>query len=433
MPGGIPYIVSNEAAERFSYYGMRAILVVFMTQYMLDSAGNPDYVSEDKAKAYYHMFSSAVYFFPILGAIVSDAFFGKYRIILSLSVIYCLGHLALAMDATQTGMILGLCLIAIGSGGIKPCVSAHVGDQFGQTNANLLPRVFSWFYFSINLGAFASTLLTPWLLSQFGPHVAFGVPGFLMFLATMFFWLGRNNFVHIPPGGKDFIAQVFSREGLGSIARLFIIYAFVAMFWSLFDQTGSSWVLQAEKMDRNFLGITWLSSQIQAINPILIMVLIPVFNLWIYPAINRVFPLTPLRKIGIGFFITVPAFLLPAWVEYRIALGECPSIAWQMLSYIIITMAEIFVSITCIEFSYTQAPRKMKSLIMACFFMSVSLGNIFTACVNYFIQNDDGSSKLAGPDYFLFFAGAMFLCAVLFIPVAMKYREKLYVQEEQEI
>jgi len=161
------------------------------------------------------------------------------------------------------------------------------------------------------------------------------------------------------------------------------------------------------------------------------MVLIPVFNSWIYPAIHRVFPLTPLRKIGIGFFVTVPAFLLPAWIEYRIGLGECPSIAWQLLSYVFLTMAEIFISITCIEFSYTQAPRKMKSLIMACFFMSVSLGNIFTACVNYFIQNDDGSSKLSGPDYFLFFAGAMFLSAVVFIPVAMKYKEKLYVQEER--
>ncbi len=150
-----------------------------------------------------------------------------------------------------------------------------MGDQFGQTNANLLPRVFSWFYFSINLGAFASTLLTPWLLSEFGSHVAFGVPGFLMLLATLVFWMGRNKFVHIPPGGKDFVVQVFSREGLGSIGRLFIIYAFVAMFWSLFDQTGSSWVLQAEKMDRNFMGITWLSSQVQAIKPILIMMLIP--------------------------------------------------------------------------------------------------------------------------------------------------------------
>ena len=98
------------------------------------------------------------------------------------------------------------------------------------------------------------------------------------------------------------------------------------MFWALFDQTGSAWVLQAEKMNRNFLGFEWLSSQIQAINPIMIIILVPIFNAFVYPAINKVFPLTPLRKISIGFFVTVPAFVLPAWIETQIAAGEAVNI-----------------------------------------------------------------------------------------------------------
>ncbi len=192
MPRGIPYIVTNEAAERFSFYGMKGILVVFMTKYLMDSGGAEDFMSPDEAKGYYHLFTSAVYFFPVLGALLSDIFFGKYRTILSLSIVYCLGHLALALDETRMGLALGLTLIAIGSGGIKPCVSAHVGDQFGKSNSHLLEKVFGWFYFAINLGAFASTLLTPWLLANYGPHVAFGVPGILMALATLFFWVGRE-------------------------------------------------------------------------------------------------------------------------------------------------------------------------------------------------------------------------------------------------
>ena len=432
MPKGIPYIIGNEAAERFSFYGMRTILVIFMTRYLMDSAGNPALMTGDEAKSYYHLFVSAVYFLPILGAIIADVFFGKYRTIISLSVVYCLGHLALALDETRLGLAIGLTLIAIGSGGIKPCVSAHVGDQFGKTNQNLLGKMFSWFYFSINLGAFASTLLTPWLLKNYGPHVAFGVPGLLMLLATVFFWMGRNKFVHIPAGGKAFLKETFSREGLGSMAKLFTIYVFVAMFWALFDQTGSAWVLQAERMNRHFLGFEWLSSQIQAINPILIMVFIPIFSYVVYPAINKVFVLTPLRKIAIGFFVTVPAFLIPALVQARIDAGEVPSIAWQFLAYAIITAAEVFVSITCLEFSYTQAPKKMKSLVMACFLMSVSLGNIFTGAVNFFIQNPDGTSKLAGPSYFLLFAGAMLLTAIIFIPVAMFYKEETYIQDEDD-
>jgi len=395
MPKGIPYIVTNEAAERFSFYGMKCILVVFMTKYLMDSSGSPDVMKGDEAKAYYHLFTSAVYFTPLIGAIIADAFFGKYKTILTLSVVYCAGHLALAMDETRLGLAVGLGLIALGSGGIKPCVSAHVGDQFGKSNAHLLEKVFGWFYFAINLGAFISTLLTPWLLDAYGPHIAFGIPGILMAFATLFFWMGRNVFIHIPAGGFAFLKETFSKAGLLSISRLLVIYAFVAMFWALFDQTGSAWVLQAEKMDRNFLGFEWLPSQIQAINPIMIMVLIPIFNgikfiRWpgLYPLMGRVFKLTPLRKIGIGFFLTVPAFLIPAWIESQLDAGEFVNIAWQLLAYGIITAAEVFVSITCLEFSYTQAPKKMKSLVMAGFLMSVSLGNIFVSGVNFFIHED---------------------------------------------
>ena len=450
IPRGIPYIVTNEAAERFSFYGMKGILVIFMTKYLIDSSGNPDVMSEESAKVWYHNFTSAVYFFPLLGAIISDWFLGKYRTILYLSVVYCLGHLSLAfMDLhmpflePRDYLMLGLILIAVGSGGIKPCVSAHVGDQFGSGNAHLLERIFGWFYFSINLGAFASTLLTPYLLAHedFGPAWAFGIPGVLMAIATVLFWMGRNTFIHIPAGGSSFIKEVFSNEGLGSLIKLFVIYAFVAMFWALFDQTGSAWVQQADKMDRNFLGFEWLPSQIQAINPIMIMAFIPIFNgitfgdtkiLGVYDLISKVFPLTPLRKISIGFFITVPAFLIPAWIEMQLTAGIQINIAWQLLAYVIITMAEVFVSITCLEFSYTQAPKKMKSFIMSAYLLSVSLGNIFVSLVNIFIQNDDGSSKLAGADYYLFFAGCMLVTAVFFVPYAMVYKEKTYIQDDDQ-
>jgi POT family proton-dependent oligopeptide transporter len=432
MPEGIPYIIANEAAERFSFYGMRGILVVFMTKYLVDQSGELAVMSDDEAKSYFHLFVSAVYFTPLLGALLSDSLLGKYRTIVSLSIVYCLGHLVLALDDTRFGLALGLGLIAFGSGGIKPCVSAHVGDQFGRTNAHLLEKVFGWFYFSINLGATVSTLLTPILLDHYGPHVAFGVPGALMFLATLVFWLGRHRFVHIPPGGRRFLREAVSREGLSALARLAVLYAFVAMFWALFDQTGSAWVLQAEHMDRRFLGVEWLPAQIQAINPILVMALIPLFNLAVYPGARRFVRVTPLRKIAAGFFITIGAYLVTALAEHWIQQGLTPSIGWQLLAYLILTAAEVLVSITCLEFSYTQAPKTLKSLVMALFLVSVTMGNLFTAAVNLFIQNPDGTSKLAGPDYYLFFAGMMAATAIAFVPVAMRFRERSYVQDEHE-
>ncbi|MCH2114140.1 MAG: POT family MFS transporter [Pirellulales bacterium] len=393
MPKGIPYIIGNEAAERFSYYGMRTILVIFMTRYlhyMVDGEFGTA-MSKAEANEYYHDFVAATYFFPVLGSFLSDIFIGKYRTILWLSIVYCLGHLALALMGGAglepgTWLVLGLFLIAFGSGGIKPCVSAHVGDQFGAKNSHLMSRVFQWFYFAINLGSTVSTVMTPLLLKWYGPHIAFGVPGVLMALATLVFWMGRNVFVHVPPGGLGFFKETFSREGLSAVLKLTIIYAFVAVFWSLFDQTGSSWVLQAENMDRNFLGINWLESQIQAINPILVMILIPLFQFVIYPTANRVFTLTPIRKISIGLFLAAAGFWMIALAQALIDKGEVPSIAWQLYAYVLLTCAEVMISITGLEFSYTQAPKKMKSVVMALWLFSVSLGNLFASGVNHFIQ-----------------------------------------------
>jgi POT family proton-dependent oligopeptide transporter len=392
MPPGIPYIIGNEAAERFSYYGMRTILTVFMFRYLhlMSDAVQPA-MSQAEAQEHYHTFSSWVYLFPIAGAILSDAFIGKYRIIVAVSVIYCLGHLALALMGSgglsaANWLWVGLFLIALGSGGIKPCVSAHVGDQFGSRNRDLMEKVYQWFYFAINFGSTLSTLLTPWLLEWYGPHVAFGVPGVLMAIATLTFWLGRNSYIHVPPGGLAFLREVFSQDGLRTIVRLGLVYLFIAVFWALFDQTSSAWVLQAEDMNLHWLGIDWLPSQIQVLNPVLVMVMIPLFQFVVYPAVGRIVRLTPLTKIGIGLFTMAAGFGLSAVVQGWIDGGARPSVAWQFLAYVVITAAEIMVSITGLEFSYSQAPKTMKSVIMAVWLLSVSLGNYVTAAVNHWIQ-----------------------------------------------
>ncbi len=431
MPPGVPYIISSEAAERFSYYGMNSILVVFMTQYLLNAQGQPDLMGKEQAEAWYHTFVSAVYFLPLLGALLADAVIGKFWTIISLSVVYCFGHLALALDHRRAGLAIGLSLIALGAGGIKPCVSATVGDQFGKSNQHLLTRVFSWFYFSINVGSAGSTLLIPWLLATQGPSIAFGVPGVLMFVATVIFWMGRKRFVHIPPAGlARFSREIFNLETLKILGHLLIPVPFAAMFWALWQQNFSSWVLQAEHMNRRVFGHEWLPAQIQTVNPIFILVMLPIFSYWIYPAISRVFQLTPLRKIGMGLFTSVVAFSIIAWIQVRIDAGQRPSINWQILAFVVLTAAEIMVSVTHLEFAYTQAPRKLKSLVMCTYLGAISLGNVFTALVNFAIQNPDGSSKLAGAAYFFFFVKIMLATAVLFLIVSPFYRGRTYTQDE---
>jgi POT family proton-dependent oligopeptide transporter len=417
LPTGIPHIIGNEAAERFSFYGMKAILAVFLTKYLMDGNGNPDLMSEKEATAWVHFFNTGVYLTPIVGAIVADRFFGKYKTIIFLSIVYCCGHFALALDETRNGVFLGLMLIAIGAGGIKPCVSAHVGDQFGEKNSHMLPKIFGWFYFSINLGAFTSMLLTPYALENWGPAWAFGIPGGLMVIATIVFWMGRKLFVHIPAAGKDFTKDTFSPEGMKITMKLILIYLFVAMFWALFDQTSSKWVFQAQKMNMEVFGMKILPSQMQSLNPILVLTFIPIFSYVLYPFLGRFFEVTPLRKIAIGFFISIGAFALPMWIESRIQVGEAPSILWQALAYVLITAAEIMISITCLEFSYTQAPKSMKSFIMGLFMASVALGNLFTALVNMF-----GPADLTGVAYYKFFTICIAVTAVLFLFVVKFYK-----------
>ncbi len=575
MPGGVPYIIGNELAERFSFYGMNAILTVFMTQHLMNSSGDPAYMDEVEAKGVFHLFKAVAYAFPIVGAIISDVLWGKYKTILLISLMYCLGHGMLAlMDVgphfgwwdMKPFLFAGLILIAMGQGGIKPCVSAHVGDQFGSGNKHLITQVFNWFYFSINLGAAASTLLTPVLLAKYGPWAAFGLPGVLMAIATFVFWLGRKQFVHVPAAGwEKWKRETFSPEGkraLLNLSPLFIV--FVPMFWMIFDQTGSAWVLQADKMDRE-LGITWLPSQIQAVNPILILVGIPVFTYVIYPLFGLLFEPTPLRKVGIGLALTALAFGVSAmierdietkqngvartmlvdlaaaataadftavaadedsespamtwtravvsaarvtgwddaeiatavgmtsvsdgsdqseiaarleakqpfsqaqvvslytalsegdagrydtralngavigarnagWDEERVVgyLGDMPNVIWQFLAYLILTSGEIMVSIVCLEFAYTQSPRKMKSFIMGIYFLGVSLGNLYVSAVNWIMgrfRAEDGSTPLEGANYYWFFAGVMCVTIVAYLIWARSYKGETYIQGEED-
>lgn len=430
MPAGIPYILTNEAAERFAFYGMSSILVVFMTKYLMASDGTLSVMGDERAKEWFHLFTAAVYFTPLIGAVLSDVWLGKYRTIVIFSVVYCLGFAALAWDHTRVGLGLGLVLIALGSGIIKPCVSANVGDQFGQCNKHLLPKMYSWFYFSINVGACISMLACPWLLDKYGARVGFGVPAALMAFATLVFVMGRRRYVHIPPAGESVLREVLERETLKILARLCVIFVFVSMFFALFYQSQSAWVLQAEKMNLRWLGIHWLPAQVQFVNSFYIILMIPLFTYAIYPALNRVFALTPLRKIGIGMFVTAVCFVVPAWVEIQIAKGLAPSIGWQFFAYVLLTAGEILASIPVLEFAYTQAPKKLKTFVMSLYLLAISLGNVFSALVNHFIQNEDGLSKLPGASYYWFFAIAMLVTLALYIPVAMRYPVKEFIQDE---
>jgi len=446
FPSQIKYIVGNEACERYSYYGMRSILTVFMIQVLL--------FQEAEATSTYHLFAAACYLFPVLGAFISDRVWGKYKTILILSLVYCAGHAVLSIWETKLGLYAGLGLIALGSGGIKPCVSAHVGDQFKANQQHLLKKVYELFYFMINFGSFFSTIVTPWTLKHYGASIAFGIPGVLMFIATFIFWMGRKEFVHVTPtkgDGHGFLnilssafrhsssrakgtpfldgalkehkrEQIDAAKAVIDIAKLF---AAISVFWALFDQHGSSWVIQAMNMDPLFMGVQFEPSQISAWNPIMVMGLIPLFSMGLYPFLDKVgIKTTSIRRMTWGMFVAAASFAIVGLLQMWMDTGVKINVMWQFFPYLVITMAEVMISITGLEFAYTQAPRSMKSTIMSIWLLTVFFGNLITAYVskvNFF--------PVASTGYFMFFAALMGLFAVIFWWMGKNYKMKNYMEK----
>ena len=720
-PKGIKYIIGNEGCERFSYYGMRAILFVYLVglfinfksydkaevaqefeslkQTYAESIATAkeegeeapkvktendlfqkaiENVAEKEAKKKFHYFTAAVYAFPILGAIIADRLLGKYRTILWLSMVYCLGHACLAFfenGALQEqlfgrvfldefeGLFLGLGLIAIGSGGIKPCVSAHVGDQFGKSNWHLIQKVFNAFYFIINFGSAFATIIIPRVrgieqkvlengelqISYTGNvSLAFAIPGILMGLATIFFYMGRKEFVHVPPthpgkrGVLDVLAStalfmvvcipmffheqlqtwalfaipavclvlffgIFSyrqkieqddgflailfycithsgrddddgenavdrepheldghgfwgpavkrfggaaTEGPIAVLKIMSVFILIAVFWALFDQHSSSWIAQAKDMDLtiDFSIATWLiigssvgllvgsamsislyqdtpkrmkgtgigtligalfavlafiaipaptidftfsemtadsqtavstelgsipgisdveinekesnatatierdkfdvdkavsaltakgltptkvgeieafkvqPSEVPTLNPFLVMILIPFTAFGLYPFMTKIgVEPKPLTRMTIGMGMASLSFVAVAIIQAFMDSGVRMHVGWQLVPYIILTLSEVMVSITGLEFAYSQAPKRMKSVIMGFWLFMVTLGNVIVTLLSQIPEMDDQA-------FFWMYAAIMAVAAAGFGLRAKFYKYKDYSQ-----
>lgn len=540
-PAGIPYIVGNEACERFSYYGMHSILYVYMAGQLYRQQAQYAARAEDLATAHIHLFTAGAYALPMVGAIVADRFLGKYRTILWLSLVYCLGHAVLsATEGSLLGLWVGLGFIAVGAGGIKPCVSAHVGDQFGRGNWFRLRSVYQIFYFTINFGSTFSFLVIPWVfdfrktetgfLREHAVSIAFGIPGVLMLLATFAFFMGRNVFVHVPPspGGKlgllDALASlaffmafghlfftagqsywvmaaatlaflalggtVFSirqrhqaddgflavmlytlRARLGfepagpsrspdgvtggqgpddelsrsrffapavarfgadvvrgphAVLKITSVFVMVPVFWALFDQNATSWVRQAQLMRTvTVFGLAVRPAQVQALNSVMVMILIPLMNGVGFPLVEKLgVRATALRRMTAGMVIASLSFVAVALIQGQIDRSPpgTVSILWQVVPYFIITLAEVLVSITGLEFAYSQAPKRMKSTIMGFWLLAIAVGNVFVSLLAEF-----GGLPLV--QFFWVFAGLMLLAGAIFGLRAHFYAERDFVQE----
>jgi len=313
----------------------------------------------------------------------------------------------------------------------------------------------------------------PWIKDHHGYSLAFGVPGILMAIATFIFWLGTKHYVRVPPSretkhagffkvffhafqirlkivaadvrrlilpkstsesephhlgsyGKSFWDAARNRfseseiDAAKSVPPILFVFALMPIFWSLFDQTNSTWVLQGQKMvPAKFLGLDIGAEQMQSMNPLIVMLLVPLFTLGIYPRLGRF--ASPLRRMAYGMFLAAGSYLIVAALQKQIEAGAQLSVLWQTAPYLVLTAAEVLISTTGLEFAFREAAPELKSIIMSFWLLTVAFGDLLVAAITKIFANGTGESSVS-TNRFLLYAGLTFIVAILFSLIATTYR-----------
>lgn len=372
-PLGFWFIFWGELAERCSYYGMRAIL----TLYMIDALG----IDKKWAGSVMGCFIAACYVLPLVGGFLADNYFGKYWTIVGFSLPYILGHYILGLESI-TFLVIALSLLAMGSGVIKPNISTLMGmtyDQQRPGQERLRGDAFAMYYAAINIGAALSSFAMPLLRDRYGYAIAFLFPAGLMVLAFGFFAAGK------PFYAREVIVRAQTTpdqraERWRVLSRLLGLFVVVGFFWAIFDQSPSTWTIFAqEHLDLRLLGYEFTPDQLQALNPVLIVLLLPVVTVGWRVLARLGLNLRSTDKMLVGFVLTALTMGIMAAAGFLAEHTGKVSVMWEVVAYLLITVAEICISVVGLELAFTAAPKSMKSFVTACWLLTVSFGNLGNA------------------------------------------------------
>lgn len=401
-PTGFWFIFWGELAERCSYYGMRAIL----TLYMIDALG----IEKDRASSIMGLFIAGCYLLPLVGGFVADNYFGKYWTIVGFSLPYILGHVILGIESIPY-MVIALSLLAMGSGVIKPNISTLMGmtyDQQRPGQERLRSDAFAIFYGAINIGAAISSFAMPWLREHFGYSIAFLFPAGLMAMAFGFFAAGKPFYAREVIVRTKITPEEWAQR-VRVLTRLFGLFVVVAFFWAIFDQSPSTWTIFAkDHLDLRLLGYEFEPDQLQALNPVLIVLLLPVVTVGWRVLAKLGMELRATDKMLIGFILTAVTMAIMAVAGFLAEGTGKVSMMWEVIAYLLITVAEICISVVGLELAFTAAPKSMKSFVTACWLLTVSFGNVGNA--------------LFTPYYVTFGPGKFFgVLALIMVPVTLAF------------
>jgi proton-dependent oligopeptide transporter, POT family len=445
-PRGLATLFFTEMWERFSYYGMRALLILFMTAAAIDGGLGMD---AQQAGAIYGLYTAFVYLLALPGGWVADRLIGQRKAVLYGGIIIAAGHFSMAIPAV-TGALgelppfyAGLALIVVGTGLLKPNVSTMVGELYSRDDARR-DAGFSLFYMGINIGAFLAPLVTGWLGEQINWHLGFAAAGVGMVFGVIQYLAGDRHLgtaglrpnVELEPGAPPsgnasfgllvaalvvvfitmlqlfgvvdlttavglasasgiiivalavaYFGYMFVAGGLDPVERkrlgvIVILFLFSAIFWSGFEQAGSSLNLFARDLtDRTIGGWEMPASWLQSVNSLFIITLAPVFAwFWIWSSRRRVEPSSP-AKFAFGLVFLGLGFLVMVGASARAAAGEQVSPMWLVLTYLLHTLGELALSPVGLSTVTKLAPHRMVGQMMGVWFLAIALGNLMAGQV----------------------------------------------------
>ena len=374
-PKGLYLLFCLEMWERFSYYGMRALIVLYMVQklaYSIQTAGR-----------IYGFYTGFVYLTPLIGGYLADKYFGQRKCISTGALLMMTGLFLLAFGSEST-FLLALFLMIIANGLFKSNISSLLGLLYGDDSSRK-DSAFTIFYMGINIGAFLSPLICGTLAVKFGYEYGFASAGIGMLLGFTAYKVFENKYLGqygLSPISQKSAVQNLAEENNNKkiklrLTSLFILMLFTIPFWVCFEQAGSSLTLFAEDLtNRNFLGYTIPTEYFQSLNPLFIIVFAPLISLfWEYLRKNKKEP-TSVEKFAISFLLMTIAYTVMSIAGFLSAKGFV-SMIWLISGYFIMTLAELCISPIGLSLVSKLAPRRFLSLTMGCWFLTSFFGNMF--------------------------------------------------------
>jgi POT family proton-dependent oligopeptide transporter len=411
FPIGFWFVFWGELAERASYYGMRTLLVMFL----LDSI----HFDRGKSIQIVQNFMSACYLLPFLGGYLADHWWGKYKTILIFSVPYIIGHFILGSSTESTMLYVALVLLALGVGSVKPNISPLMGSIFEKAGkTELLSEAYSYFYAAINIGAFATSAALPPIRDHYGYKIALAVPAFAMIGSMAMFAFGKKFY----PTEKIKTEPKTSeqrKEERDILIRISGVFALIVGFWLVYDQSASTWVVFArDHMDLRLwpLNVVVTPDQVQACNPLFIVVLTPLF-IWFWNHMERKNgkAVPAVTKMIYGFittFLCMAAMAVAGWLSK----GGLVSVWWEIIATFVITIGELCISVVGLELAYTVATPRTKSTVTAAFLFTVSIGDYLGGVIG---RDYDKMSPAA---FFGLQTAILAFCTVAFYFVGKKFQ-----------